>query len=223
MPEHTGKEPNHLRARQMMVDKQLLRRQISDTRVLEVMGNMPRHLFVSPEQQAAAYTDGPLPIGEDQTISQPYMVALMLQQLSLNGHERVLEIGTGSGYQTALLCSLASEVYSLEYVPTLATQARRLLQQLGFHNVSIITSDGSLGLPQYAPFDGIVVTAAAPNIPAPLLDQLADGGRLVIPVGTRDQQELLCITKHPNGYTEKRSVKCRFVPLRGAAGWPSDC
>ena len=110
MPENTGKEPNHLRARQMMVDKQLRRRHISDTRVLEVIGNLPRHLFVSPEHQAAAYTDGPLPIGEDQTISQPYMVALMLQQLSLNGHERVLEIGTGSGYQTALLCCLASEV-----------------------------------------------------------------------------------------------------------------
>lgn len=222
MPESTGKESNHLRARQAMVDEQLRRRQITDTRVLEVMGDIPRHRFVSLDQQAEAYTDGPLPIGEGQTISQPYMVALMLQQLSLNGHERVLEIGTGSGYQTALLCRLAKEVYSLEYLPDLANQARRLLQQCGFHNVRIITSDGSLGLPQYAPFDGIVVTAAAPKIPSPLLDQLADGGRLVIPVGTRDQQELLCITKHPDGYTEERSVKCRFVPLRGEKGWTSD-
>jgi protein-L-isoaspartate(D-aspartate) O-methyltransferase len=202
-----------------MVRDQLKRRKITDSRVLSAMGDTPRHLFVPPEWQAVAYSDRPLPIGGGQTISQPYMVALMLQHLALQGTERVLEIGTGSGYQTALLCQLAAQVYSLEYVPELATQANTVLSQLGYRSAQIIVGDGGLGLPAYAPYDSIVVAAAAPKAPPPLLAQLVNEGRLVVPIGTSAQQELRCIIKHAGGYDEQHSVRCRFVPLRGQEGW----
>jgi protein-L-isoaspartate(D-aspartate) O-methyltransferase len=211
--------PDYQATRQVMVRDQLKRREITDSRVLGAMGDTPRHLFVPPEYRADAYSDRPLPIRAGQTISQPYIVALMLQHLALQGSERVLEIGTGSGYQTALLCQLAGQVYSLEYVPELATQADTVLSQLGYRGVQIIVGDGGLGLPDYAPYDGIVVAAAAPKAPPSLLAQLANGGRLVIPIGTSTQQELRYITKHEEEYEEQRSVQCRFVPLRGQEGW----
>lgn len=213
------RESDYQAACQVMVRDQLKRREITDSRVLWAMGATPRHLFVPPEWRAEAYSDRALPIGAGQTISQPYLVALMLQQLALQGTERVLEIGTGSGYQTALLCQLAAQVYSLEYVPELATQAGEVLSQLGYQDVRIIVGDGGLGLQDWAPYDGILVAAAAPKAPPPLLAQLANGGRLVVPIGTSTQQQLRCITKHAEGYDEQRSVRCRFVLLRGQEGW----
>ena len=213
------RESDYQAACQVMVRDQLKRREITDSRVLWAMGATPRHLFVPPEWRAEAYSDRALPIGAGQTISQPYMVALMLQQLALQGTERVLEIGTGSGYQTALLCQLAAQVYSLEYVPELATQAGEVLSQLGYQDVRIIVGDGGLGLQDWAPYDGILVAAAAPKAPPPLLAQLANKGRLVVPIGTSTQQQLRCITKHAEGYDEQRSVRCRFVLLRGQEGW----
>lgn len=213
------REPDYQAARQAMVRDQLKRRKITDSRVLWAMGETPRHLFVPSEWRAESYSDRALPIGAGQTISQPYMVALMLQQLALQGTERVLEIGTGSGYQTALLCQLAAEVSSLEYVPELAMQGNAVLSQLGYQGVRIIVGDGGLGLPDYAPYDGILVAAAVPQAPPLLLAQLASGGRLVVPIGTSTQQELRCITKRAEGYDEQRSVRCRFVLLRGQAGW----
>jgi protein-L-isoaspartate(D-aspartate) O-methyltransferase len=213
------RELDYQAACQAMVRDQLKRREITDSRVLWAMGTTPRHLFVPPEWRAQAYSDRALPIGAGQTISQPYMVALMLQQLALQGTERVLEIGTGSGYQTALLCQLAAQVYSLEYVPELAAQAGEMLSQLGYQDVRLIVGDGGLGLPDCAPYDSILVAAAAPKAPPPLLAQLANGGRLVVPIGTSTQQELRCITKHAEGYDEQHSVRCRFVLLRGQEGW----
>jgi protein-L-isoaspartate(D-aspartate) O-methyltransferase len=215
----TSRQDNEFAARQAMVQNQLEGRDITDARVMEAMREVPRHLFVPPAWRSEAYSDKPLPIGEEQTISQPYMVAVMLQQLALQGGERVLEVGTGSGYQAAVLSRLAGQVYSLEYFPALATRARSLLHRLGYTNVQVLVGDGGLGLPEYAPYDGIVVAAAAPGPPPPLLTQLAAGGRMVIPVGTMGRQELLCITKQAAGYHEQRSVPCRFVPLLGAEGW----
>lgn len=209
-------------ARLAMVQQQLQRRGITDARVLQAMQEVPRHAFVPPEWRAEAYSDRPLPIGEEQTISQPYMVAIMTQSLALQGHERILEIGTGSGYQAAVLSRLVAQVYSMEYFPTLAVHAREVLQHLGYTNVEVIVGDGSIGLPQYAPYDGIVVAAAAPRISQPLLDQLVDGGRLVLPVGTMQGQQLLVLTKHGDTYSEERSVPCRFVPLLGAEGMDSN-
>ncbi len=207
-------------ARRAMVRQQLQRRGITDPRVLRVMRNIPRHLFVPEEQRHEAYSDHPLPIGESQTISQPYIVALMTQNLALQGHERILEVGTGSGYQTAVLSRLAAYVYSIEYFPTLAARAGAIMQQLGYNNVQVIVGDGGPGLAGYAPYDGIIVTAAAPHLPPALLAQLAAGGRLVIPVGTNEQQELLMVTKQGDTYTETRLIPCRFVPLLGAEGFP---
>ncbi|GIX48564.1 MAG: hypothetical protein KatS3mg131_2775 [Candidatus Tectimicrobiota bacterium] len=210
-------------AREAMVRYQLQRRGITDARVLQAMREVPRHLFVPPEWRDEAYEDRPLPIGEDQTISQPYMVALMVQSLGLKGHERVLEVGTGSGYQAAVLSRLAAKVYTVEYFATLAERAREVLRRLGYDNVEVIVGDGSLGLPQYAPYDGIIVAAAAPRVPPPLKEQLADGGRLVIPVGDALAQDLLIITRHGETYQEERSVPCRFVPLLGQEGWDAAC
>jgi len=206
-------------ARQAMVCQQLQRRGITDPRVLQAMRTIPRHLFVPEEQRHDAYSDHPLPIGESQTISQPYMVALMTQSLALQGHERILEVGTGSGYQAAVLSRLVASVYSLEYFPTLAARASAILQQLGYDNVQVVVADGGLGLARYAPYDGIIVTAAAPHLPPALLAQLAEGGRLVIPVGTHEQQALLIVTKQGETYTETRTTPCRFVPLLGAEGF----
>jgi protein-L-isoaspartate(D-aspartate) O-methyltransferase len=215
----TSKEPDYTTARLSMIRAQLQRRGITDPRVLQAMREVPRHLFVPLEWRHAAYSDRPLPIADDQTISQPYMVAIMTQSLALQGHERVLEVGTGSGYQAAVLSRLVAHVYTIEYFPDLAERARTMLQRLGYTNVHVSTGDGGLGLPAYAPYHGILVAAAAPHVPQPLLTQLAEGGSLVIPVGSVTSQELLIITRHGDEYPQVRSVPCRFVPLLGQEGW----
>jgi protein-L-isoaspartate(D-aspartate) O-methyltransferase len=216
----TRRQRDYAAARETMVRDQLQRRGITDAQVLQAMRDVPRHLFVPPESRRDAYGDRPLPIAEGQTISQPYMVAVMVQSLGLSGNARVLEVGTGSGYQAAVLGRLAAQVYTIEYFPILAEQARAILERLGYTNVRVIIGDGSVGLLQYAPYDGIVVPAAAPRVPPPLIEQLGEGGRLVIPVGKATEQELLIITKRGASYTRERSVSCRFVPLLGQAGWP---
>ncbi len=215
----TRKEPDYTAERLVMIRAQLQRRGITDTRVLQAMREVPRHAFVPPEWRHEAYSDRPLPIADDQTISQPYMVAIMTQSLALQGHERVLEVGTGSGYQAAVLSRLAAQVYSIEYFPNLAETARAVLQRLGYTNVQVMTGDGGLGLPAHAPYHGILVAAAAPHVPQSLLGQLAEGGRMAIPVGSVASQELLIITRHGDDYPQARSVPCRFVPLLGQEGW----
>jgi protein-L-isoaspartate(D-aspartate) O-methyltransferase len=206
-------------ARRQMVAQQIRDRGIHSSRVLEAMQSVERQLFVPPEHASRAYADEPLPIGEGQTISQPFMVAAMADALSLKGQERVLEIGAGSGYQAAVISRLAREVIAVEAQPLLASSARERLARLGYLNVRIETGDGSLGWPLAAPYDAILVTAAAPAAPPPLLDQLAEGGRLVIPVGTVDQQELFRIVKRSGSIEQKSLYACRFVPLLGRYGW----
>jgi len=215
----TSKEHDYTAPRLVMVRSQLQRRGITDGRVLQAMREVLRHLFVPPEWRHEAYSDRPLPIGDAQTISQPYMVAIMTQSLALQGYEHVLEIGTGSGYQAAVLSRLAAHVCSIEYFADLADSARALLQRLGYSNVEVVVGDGGLGHPVQAPYDGIIVAAAAPHVPQPLLRQLAEGGRLVIPVGSATSQELLIITRRGDDYAQERSVPCRFVPLLGQEGW----
>jgi protein-L-isoaspartate(D-aspartate) O-methyltransferase len=217
----TSKEFDYTAARLTMVRSQLQRRGITDARVLQAMRDVPRHAFVPPEWRHEAYSDRPLPIGHDQTISQPYMVAMMTQSLLLQGHERVLEVGTGSGYQAAVLSRLAAQVYSVEYFPALAEGAGAVLRHLGYTNVEVVVGDGGLGLPAQAPFDAIIVAAAAAHVPSPLLGQLAEGSRLVIPVGGVTGQDLLIITRHGDAYPQERSVPCRFVPLLGQEGQTS--
>ena len=202
-------------ARLAMVRNQLERRGITDERVLQAMREVPRHAFTPANLDHEAYGDHPVPIGEAQTISQPYMVAVMIEHLRLQGGERVLEIGTGSGYQAAVLSRLAGEVYTVECFPSLAADARLVLQQLGHDNVQVIQTNGCQGYAQRSPYDGIVVAAAAPFIPSPLRAQLADGGRLVIPVGGAEGQRLVIVTRHGNTFTEEKTVPCRFVPLLG--------
>jgi protein-L-isoaspartate(D-aspartate) O-methyltransferase len=205
--------------RRAMVRSQLEHRGINDRRVLDTMANVPRHLFVPPEIRAEAYHDCALPISEGQTISQPFIVALMAQVLHLNGNERVLEIGTGSGYAAAVLSRLAAEVYTIERSPPLAAAAEQRLRDLGYTNVHVSVGDGTTGLPEYAPFDGIAVAAAAPWVPKPLRDQLGEGGRLVIPVGGRDEQLLLLLTRTGHVIRTERLSGVRFVPLVGAHAW----
>ncbi|MBI5584031.1 MAG: protein-L-isoaspartate(D-aspartate) O-methyltransferase [Deltaproteobacteria bacterium] len=207
------------KARERMVKEQLMPRGICDPGVLAAMGKVPRHLFVEEALWGDAYSDYPLPIGERQTISQPYIVALMTQALELTGKEKILEIGTGSGYQTAVLAELSAKVFSIERIPALVSRARKLLDQLHYHNVQLKVFDGTLGWPEEAPFDGIIVTAAAPKIPAPYIQQLAPQGRLVIPVGDRYSQTLLRITKGPEGLVEEDLCGARFVSLIGEHGW----
>lgn len=202
-----------------MVKEQLIPRGIKDPRVLEAMRKVPRHLFVDEALQNQAYSDRPLLIGEKQTISQPYMVALMTEALELKGDEKVLEIGTGSGYQTAILAELAEKVYSIERLRSLSQKARKILDKLQYFNVVLKVGDGTLGWPEYAPFDAIIVTAGAPKVPEPLIEQLAEGGRLVIPVGDSYTQELLKIVKTPEGIEKKGLTICRFVDLIGKYGW----
>ena len=206
-------------ARQTMVQQQLVARDIDDPRVLEAMRKVPRHRFVPEEHEAHAYLDQPLPIGHDQTISQPYIVALMTQLARPAPGDRVLEVGTGSGYQAAVLAELAAEVYSIEIVTPLATRAALLLRRLGYSNFAVRSGDGYAGWPEHAPFDAIVVTAAPERIPAPLLEQLAPGGRLVIPVGPmHSTQQLRVVEKDAQGRLHERSVSpVRFVPLTGEA------
>jgi len=207
-------------AREQMVIKQLQERGISDPRVLDAMRRVPRHEFVASELQHLAYRDCPLPIGEKQTISQPYIVALMSQMLKLSGHERVLEIGTGSGYQTAILCTLAGQVYSLERHARLADHAADVLARLDFDNVEIYVGDGSQGLPDMSPFDAIIVTAAAPALPGPLRTQLnPEGGRMVLPVGDDKDQYLEVVTRFGNRWQIERVTSVRFVPLIGRYGF----
>jgi protein-L-isoaspartate(D-aspartate) O-methyltransferase len=194
---------------------------ITDLAVLHAVDSVPRHAFVPSAVQHRAYEDSALPIGNGQTISQPTVHARSLQELRLSGRERVLEIGTGSGYQTALLARLAAQVFSVERMPALFERAREILQQLDVRNVSLLLGDGTLGWSTYGPYDGIVVGAAAPDVPQPYVDQLAEGGRLVIPVGDRDEQVLAVFTKRGT-QVERRDVgPVRFVPLLGAYGWTS--
>jgi protein-L-isoaspartate(D-aspartate) O-methyltransferase len=206
-------------ARERMVTNQLVRRGITDPRVLQAMSRVPRDRFVEEALVGEAYNDHPLPIGCRQTISQPYMVAFMTESLCLKGCERVLEIGTGSGYQTAVLASVAASVYTIERIPALLDKARAVLASLGFANIAYKAFDGTLGWMECAPFDAIIVTAAGPSIPNPLLAQLAVGGRLVIPVGNRGGQELIKIVRTNGEYVRHRLGGCRFVNLVGVHGW----
>jgi len=205
--------------RQTMIAAQLRARGIRDERVLAAMTKVPRHLFVPAEYQEQAYGDHPLPIGEGQTISQPYIVAYMLEVLALDGSEKVLEIGTGSAYQTALLAKLARQVYSVERIESLASEAAALLIRLGYTNVSVIVGDGSRGLPEYSPFDAIVVSAAVPVIPQPLLEQLREAGKMVVPVGPADAQVLKLVSKQQGRAAVTNLEGCRFVPLIGEQGY----
>lgn len=206
--------------REQMVFSQLRARGIVDERVLNVMRRVPRHEFVAAELRHLAYRDCPLPIGDNQTISQPYIVGYMSQIMELRGDEKVLEIGTGSGYQTAILCELAAQVFSLELHPRLAENAANTLDRLGYDNVELYVGDGSQGFPDMAPFDVIVVTAAAPALPGPLRSQLNDrGGRMVIPVGDDQNQYLEAVTRHGNRWQLERTMMVRFVPLVGRYGF----
>lgn len=208
--------------RRRMVVEQLEARGIVDPRVLSAFLKVPRHLFVPEAAHHEAYADHPIPIGSGQTISQPYIVALMTHLLRLQGHERVLEIGTGSGYQMAILAELALEVYSVEWVPELAEQVKRRLGTLGYSNVHVTVGNGSPGWAEHAPYDGVVVTAAAPRVPPPLLDQLADHGRLVIPLGSGEAQTLTLIEKHGKTVRRTPMTTCVFVPLHGRYGASPD-
>jgi protein-L-isoaspartate(D-aspartate) O-methyltransferase len=206
--------------REQMVEHQLMARGIHSQRVLAAMRHIPRHEFLAPELRHLAYQDSPQPIGEQQTISQPYIVALMSQELLLTGVERVLEVGTGSGYQTAILCELGAYVYSLERYPRLAEQAAEVLNRLGCPNVDIHVGDGSQGLPDMAPFDAIIVTAAAPALPGPLCSQLRDkGGRMIIPVGDDRRQILQRVTRWNERLQVEKISGVKFVPLLGRYGY----
>jgi len=202
-----------------MVESQLRRRGIRDERVLEAMLDIHRHEFVPDGYKSQAYEDHPIPIGEDQTISQPFIIAVSLQALGLAGTEIVLEVGTGSGYQSALLAVLARTVHSIERFATLAHGAEKILSSLGLNNVTVVVGDGSHGLQEFAPFDAILVSAAAPSVPQSLLDQLSDNGRMVVPVGPPYAQELQLVRKQGGKVVAKVLEGCRFVPLIGAEGY----
>jgi protein-L-isoaspartate(D-aspartate) O-methyltransferase len=213
---------DYSKARLKMVEEQIIARGIKDPRVIKAMKKVPRHLFVEEALQAQAYSDHPLPIGEKQTISQPYMVALMSEALELKGREKVLEIGGGSGYQTAILAELTLKVYSIERIRSLVIRSRKLLYEIGYLNVEIKIGDGTSGWVEESPFEAIIVTAGAPHIPQPLLDQLALGGRLVIPVGDAYVQNLLRLTKTEEGIKKEDLGGCRFVKLIGNHGWQAE-
>lgn len=205
--------------REKMVELQIIRRGIKDPLVLAAMRKVPRHLFVPEPLRSQAYEDHPLPIGEKQTISQPYIVALMTEALRLKDTDRVLEVGTGSGYQTAILAEIVKHVFTIERIPSLAEKAKKLLDTMGYKNITYRIGDGSLGWPEEAPFDGILVSAAAPSVPQPLVDQLAMGGRLIIPVGDRLTQELILVERIPEGIRKSFLGGVRFVDLIGKWGW----
>jgi len=210
-------------ARKKMVETQIVARGVKDRRVIEAMLKVPRHLFVQEAMAAQAYGDNSLPIGEKQTISQPYTVALMSEMLQLTGSESVLEIGTGSGYQAAILASLARRVYTIERIPALAAKARRLFDALALTNISMKIDDGTVGWASEALFDAIIVTAGAPDIPSALLDQLVVGGCLVIPVGDKQDQVLYRVRKLEDGtVAREKTIPCRFVKLIGREGWSED-
>ena len=206
-------------ARQLMVSRQLMGRDIRDTMVLEAMRTVPRHIFLPPDRQEDAYDDCALPIGDGQTISQPYIVALMTEMLELKGSEKVLEIGTGSGYQTAVLAELAARVCTIERIGSLQAGAREALGKAGYTNVEMLVGDGTLGWPEEAPFDRIIITAATPEVPEPLLEQLSDGGVLVAPVGSMTSQQLIRLRKQGGTLVTELGIFCMFVPLIGEHGW----
>jgi len=206
-------------ARQNMVNSQIQARGIKDPRLLRAMAKVPRHLFVDEALQSQAYNDYPLPIGEKQTISQPYIVALMTEALNVTLDDHVLEIGTGSGYQTAILAELSAKVYSIERIQSLVAKARKLFDQLGYLNIVVTIGDGSLGWKEYAPFDAILVTAGSPEVPKPLFEQLADGGRLVVPVGDHYSQDLIKVVRIKDDFHQFNLGACRFVDLIGEHGW----
>ena len=207
------------RERERMVEEQIVGRAIKDERVLAAMRKVPRHEFLPEAMRGNAYVDQALPIGEGQTMSQPYMVALMTQILGLTGTERVLEIGTGSGYQAAVLAELAGKVYTVERIKTLAERARAVLDRLGYRSVALKVYDGTYGWKEMSPFDAIMVTAGAPHVPDALVEQLREGGKMVIPVGDRYGQRLLKVVKTAEGAISEQSVPCVFVPLIGNHGW----
>jgi protein-L-isoaspartate(D-aspartate) O-methyltransferase len=212
-------DEERVRRRREMVETQLRGRDIVDERVLRAMDAVPRELFVEEQEQRRAYDDAALPIGGGQTISQPYMVARICEALNLRGDERVLDVGTGSGYQAAVLAELAAEVHSIERIPELAAAARERLARAGYERVHVHVGDGTLGLPEHAPFDAIAVAAAAPGFPQTLYEQLNPRGRLVVPVGDARGQRLEVVVRSPEGPAVVRSVPCRFVPLVGAEGF----
>lgn len=206
--------------RERMVLTQIVRRGIKDPRVLAAMRLIPRDAFVTAGDEAEAYQDRPLPIGHQQTISQPYIVAYMSEQLHIQPEDTVLDIGTGSGYQAAIFSRLAKHVYTIEYVSALAKKAAKLFEHLHYENITVIEGDGSAGLPQHAPFDVILAAASAPSVPEPLLEQLSPGGRMILPIGNRDFQVLRLVTKQSDGRTEYDDlIQVVFVPLRGQFGW----
>lgn len=205
--------------REWMIQRQLLDWGIRDPRVLHAMSVVPRERFVSEDYLDSAYYDGALPIGEGQTISQPYVVAHMSELLALRGDERVLEIGTGSGYQAAVLSLLAREVYSVERIASLAEKAQAVIEALGYGNAHFLVGDGSLGWPEHAPYDAVLVACAGPHVPPPLVEQLADGGRLIMPVGPRGLQDLVLVGKRNGEISEERRSPVAFVPLIGKHGW----
>jgi protein-L-isoaspartate(D-aspartate) O-methyltransferase len=217
--ENGWQEARAARERERMVEEQLVRRGIADGRVLDAMRKVPRHHFVEEALRDRAYGDHPLPIGEGQTISQPYMVAAMTQLLRLEGPEKVLEVGAGSGYQTAVLAELARRVCSIERLPALATRARQVLEELGYTNAVVKTADGTYGWPDEAPFDRILVAAGAPSVPTPLFQQLAEGGRLVVPIGEAQSQTLHLVEKVGGQMRTSEAVGCVFVKLVGKYGW----
>jgi len=206
-------------SRNRMVDRQLRARGIISERVIQAMRKVPRHYFVDEALRHKAYSDSPLPIGEGQTISQPYTVACMIQAMEVDSGDTVLEIGAGSGYQTALLAEIACKVFSLERIPSLLNRARKVLDRLGYLNVVLWQSDGTRGWKEYAPYDAIVVSASAPEIPWPLLAQLADGGRLVLPVGRDHTQTLVKVVRQGDDFHRTELGNCRFVKLMGQFGW----
>ena len=213
----------YARWRNRMVDEQLVKRGINDRRVLDAMRVMPRHVFVPEEFKPQAYEDRPVPIGEGQTISQPYIVAFMTERLRLKPHHNVLEIGTGSGYQTAILCHLSHYVYSIERVGRLADHAGERIGDLGYNNIEIYVGDGSQGLPDQATFDRIMVTAAVPRLPNVLCTQLdKHGGQMILPIGDEELQELTLVTRRGERFTSRTLLRCRFVPLIGRYGFDSD-
>ncbi len=212
-------ERKYSRLRDEMVESQIISRGITDTRVLTAMGKVPRHRFVSEAMMEQAYGDYPLPIGEQQTISQPFMVAEMTQALALSEEDKVLEIGTGSGYQAAVLAEIVYRVYTVERKHALFVKTRKLFDSLKYFNIVTRFSDGTTGWKEEMPFDAIIVTAGSPDVPDYLLEQLADRGRMIIPVGDQHTQDLMLITKNDNGYDYKNLGRCRFVKLIGEQGW----
>ncbi|MCK4244098.1 MAG: protein-L-isoaspartate(D-aspartate) O-methyltransferase [Candidatus Omnitrophica bacterium] len=213
------RQPDFKRERELMVKEQLISRGVKDPLVLNAFRKVPREKFVPLEQGDESYGDFPLPIGEEQTISQPYIVALMTEALRLKGEEKILEIGTGSGYQAAIIAEIVKEVYTIERIAILAQRAKKILKELSYQNIKIKIGDGTKGWKEFSPYDGIIVTAAAPRVPESLIKQLAKGGRLIIPIGDLYSQELILYEKKRGRLITANFGGCRFVPLKGEEGW----